>query len=116
MRFQRACVLCLAIACALGNFYAEAQQSSSPAATHPLTNQDIVRMTKASFDDATIVKTIESHTAAFDLSVDALIKLKESGVSQPVIQAMLATNAERKPAAAAPATSYTVKRRTFPIP
>jgi len=109
MRSRRTCLILLAILFLQTSAPIAAQQSSPPAATHPLTNQDIVRMTKASFDDATIVKTIESHTAAFDLSVDALLKLKESGVSQHVIQAMLATNAERKPAAAAPATSYTVK-------
>jgi hypothetical protein len=68
-------------------------------------------MTKASFDDATIIKTIESHNSSFDLSIDALLRLKELGVSQPVIQAMLATGAERKPTATASATvaSVTVK-------
>jgi len=82
--------------------------SASAAHAHPpqqpnaiqngaLSNQDIVRMTKASFDDATIVKTIDSHSTAFDLSVDGLLKLKEAGVSQPVIQAMLSAGGEKKP-------------------
>jgi hypothetical protein len=35
-------------------------------------------MTKASFDDATILKTIESHNPSFDLSLGALFRLKES--------------------------------------
>ena len=63
-------------------------------------------MTKASFGDSTIAKTIETHGSSFDLSVDALLRLKELGVSQAVIQAMLSTDAERKPAVAtAPATA-----------
>ena len=43
------------------------------------------------------------------MSVDALLRLKELGVSQAVIQAMLFTEAEHKPAVAtAPATAATV--------
>ncbi len=111
MQFSAAAVLCLTLLCAYGDPLPAAQQPSSAATTHPLTNQDVVRMTKASFDDATILKTIDSHNASFDLSVDALLRLKELGVSQPVIQAMLATGPDRKPIAAAPATAaaFTVK-------
>ena len=65
----------------------------------------IIRMSKASFDDDTFVKTIESHNASFRLSVDAKLRLKELGVSQPVIQAMLSTGPDRKPIATAPATA-----------
>ncbi len=100
MRFHPAIVICLAIVCVCGPTPAGAQQASA----HPLTNQDIVRMAKAKFDDATIVKTIEAHTAAFDLSVEALLKLKDAGVSQAVIQAMLSTGAEKKAVSATPAT------------
>jgi len=56
-------------------------------------------MTKASFGDVTIVKMIETHSSSFDLSVDALLRLKELGVSQAVIQAMLSRDTERKPSA-----------------
>ena len=107
MRSPRTCLILLAILFVQTSAPIVAQQTSATTQSHPLTNYDIVRMTKASFDDATIVKTIESHNAAFDLSVDALLKLKESGVSQSVIQAMLAANAEHKPAAA-PATALSV--------
>jgi hypothetical protein len=69
----------------------------------PLSNQDIVRMVKAKFDDATIVKAIETRRSSFDLSVDGLLRLKDAGVSQPVIQAMLATGADRKAVQIAPA-------------
>lgn len=47
-------------------------------------------MTRSKFDDATIVKTIQTFNTNFDLSVAALMKLKDAGVSQTMIQAMLA--------------------------
>jgi hypothetical protein len=100
MRFPIALLICLTMLCAVG-----AQQNSAPLPSHALANQDVVRMTKASFGDATIVKMIETHGYSFDLTVDALLRLKELGVSQAVIQAMLSTDAERKPAATAPATA-----------
>lgn len=52
-------------------------------------------MTKSQFDDATIVKTIQAFDTNFDLSVAALVALKDAGVTQPVIQAMLATSSGR---------------------
>jgi hypothetical protein len=58
---------------------------------------------KARFDGATIIKAIETRRSSFDLSVDGMLRLKESGVSQPVIQAMLATGADRKVAPIVPA-------------
>ncbi len=97
MRFPVSLLICLTILCAAGSAAPGAQQNSAAVPTHALTNQDIVRMTKASFGDSTIVKMIETHGSSFDLSVDALLRLKELGVSQAVIQAMLSTDAERKP-------------------
>jgi hypothetical protein len=110
MRFPRACLICLAIVCARRDVLTCAQQVSAsvPAAARPLTNQDIVRMTKAKFDDATIVKAIEAHSAVFDLSVDGLLRLKDAGVSQSVIQAMLSSGTEKKAASTAPATVVAV--------
>jgi len=61
----------------------------------PLTNQDIVEMTKAKFTDSTIVKAIEANTTSFDVSASALISLKNSGVSQTVIEAMLSAESPK---------------------
>jgi hypothetical protein len=76
----------------------QATRPASVAHGPGLTNSDVVRMVKAKFDDPTIVKTIETNEAYFDVSVDALLRLKEQGVSQNVIQAML--SASKKPSAA----------------
>jgi hypothetical protein len=61
-----------------------------------LTNDDVMRMTRLKFDDTTIMKTIQLSDANFDLTVAALVNLKEQGVSQVVIQAMLAASSPRK--------------------
>ena len=77
-----ALILCLTVLGGTFGARATAQQSSALLPAYPLTNQDIMRMARAGFGDSTIVKMIDSHGAAFDLSVDGLLKLKEAGVSQ----------------------------------
>jgi hypothetical protein len=68
-----------------------AQQGSANASNNSLVNnRDIILMTRSKFDDATIVKTIQAFNTDIDVSVAALIELKNAGVTQPVIQAMLA--------------------------
>jgi hypothetical protein len=67
----------------------------SPRAVHaadakPLTNADIVTLAKAGFGAEVLTAKIEAAiTVDFDLSSDALVKLKQQGVPQPVIAAML---------------------------
>jgi hypothetical protein len=63
---------------------------------NPLTNEDVMRMARLKFDDTTIIKTIQMSDANFDLAVAALVKLKDQGVSQAVIQAMLAGGSAKK--------------------
>lgn len=66
----------------------------------PLDNAELVRLTKLDMGDQVIVAKIKaSKDVNFDISTDALIKLKEAGVSKPVLAAML----ERMTPAAAPA-------------
>jgi hypothetical protein len=55
----------------------------------PLTNDDIVAMTKALLGDDIIISKIQQTTASFDTSADALIRLKKAGVSKLVLDAML---------------------------
>jgi hypothetical protein len=99
-----ACLRCLAFILTQGAVSVGAQQVVT-IAPRPLSNQDIVRMVKAKFDDATILKAIETRRSSFDLSVDGMLRLKDAGVSQPVIQAMLAPGGERKTVSIAPAAT-----------
>jgi len=80
---------CLLFAGATWNSSAAAQTKSA------LTNDDVIRMARVKFDDPTIIKAIQTHDTNFDLSVDALLKLKEGGVSQGVIQVILSTTTDK---------------------
>jgi hypothetical protein len=55
----------------------------------PLKNDNVVALTKGGIDDATIVKVIEAGGTKFDTSPDALITLKNAGVSNRVIDAIV---------------------------
>lgn len=55
----------------------------------PLTNADIVNMTKAGLNESLIAKAIETQETDFDVSPSALIELKKAGVSQDIIELMV---------------------------
>lgn len=65
-----------------------------------LRNADIVLMTQNHFDDDTLTKIIEVSDSDFDISGDALIALKNQGVSAAVMRAMLQATMDKKRAAA----------------
>lgn len=65
-----------------------------------MVNRDVVQMAEGEFSDATIVAAIRANPIRFDISAGALLALKEAGVSEPVIEAMLAAEAERRRAEA----------------
>jgi hypothetical protein len=71
----------------------------------PLTNQDIVSMTKQGFDSPLIEKAIQTGDNNFDLSAQALLDLKDAGVSQDVMAAMLSAHGS---AASAPGETVPV--------
>lgn len=60
---------------------------------HALTNDTIVRMSKAGLDDAVILQTIQTQPSAYNTTPEDLIALKDAGVSQRVIAAMQARSA-----------------------
>lgn len=56
----------------------------------PLNNNDIIKLTKLAMGDEVVISKIKTAKVVnFDTSTDDLVKLKESGVSGPVITAML---------------------------
>jgi hypothetical protein len=60
----------------------------------PLNNADIIKLTKLAMGDQVIIAKIKTAKAVkFDTSINDLAKLKESGVSGPVITAMLERSA-----------------------
>ncbi len=72
----------------------------------PITNADIVNMTKQNFDPSLIVKDIQTSNTDFDTSPQALIDLKNAGVDKSVMDAMLSAQA-RKPSDAVEAVHST---------
>jgi len=62
-------------------------------------NADVQAMVGAEFSDSTILAVISANLVQFDLSPRALVTLKSGGVSERVIEAMIAAEAEKKRAA-----------------
>jgi hypothetical protein len=62
-------------------------------------NAEIQEMVEAEFGDSTIIAVIGANVVDFDLSPRALVALKSAGVSEPVIEAMLAAQSEKMRAA-----------------
>lgn len=60
----------------------------SRAAAQTLTNGNVVRMVQAKLSDAVIISEIKHSKCNFDTSANALIKLKQGGVSDTILQAM----------------------------
>jgi len=56
----------------------------------PLTNDHVTRMFEAGLAETTIVQVVQKGPSNFDISPDALIKLKQQGVTAKIIEAMVA--------------------------
>jgi hypothetical protein len=54
----------------------------------PLSLDDTIHLSQAEFSDEAIIKMLEERRCACDASVPSLIRLKQSGVSETVIQAI----------------------------
>jgi len=60
-------------------------------AQQPLTNQDVINLVKAGLSAEIITAKIKQSGGAFDTSPSALKQLKDAGVSESVIIAMIET-------------------------
>ena len=67
-----------------------------PLVAAALTNKDVIKMQKASLSEETILIAIQKEPADYDTSADALIELKTSGVSEKVIQELIALHSAAK--------------------
>jgi Glycine zipper len=74
-------------AAAAANMNAQAAAQSAQAAAQAVTNYDLVNMTKSGLSDDLIIGTIQSRGARLDLSPQAVIALKQNGVSDRVVLA-----------------------------
>ena len=66
-----------------------------------MTNDEVISLAKAGLSPSIIVGKIRSGKSNFDLSTDALIRLKQAGVSDDIVSAMLEAKSGRSTASAA---------------
>jgi outer membrane lipoprotein SlyB len=71
----------------------------------PMTNDDVIKMVKGGLGEATVLQAIEAAEAGFDTSPDGLVKLKQGGVSDHVIQRIIARKGAAPAAVPAPAAA-----------
>ncbi len=68
--------------------YASHAEYERQVALQSMTNQDVIRMTHSGVSAPVIIGTIRDRGGRFDLSPDAIIMLKQQGVSDDVVTAM----------------------------
>ena len=103
-------VMPLVFVLALQNFSA-AQKSQKP-----LTNADIITMVKNKMPESVVVSAIQSHPAKFDTSTAELIHLKNAGVTENELNAMMAASASGPAAGAKNAVSAPSTNAVPPAP
>lgn len=79
-------------------------------AQETMNNDEVITLTKAGLNPSLIVGKIKSSKTNFDLSTDSLIKLKQAGVSDDVVAAMLEAKNGKPIASAASGGSGTQGR------
>ena len=77
------------------------------AAQQVMNNDAVVKMVKAGLSDDVIVATINSSPGTYDTTANGLIALKQAGVSDKVLAAVVARNAAPAPPPAAPPVAPT---------
>jgi hypothetical protein len=77
----------------------------------PLTNDDVIKMFGAGLSESTIVQVIQKVPSNFDTSPDALIKLKQQGLTAKIIETMVA--ASTRPHRVTPTETGATSRGVF---
>src|SRR5260370_28772029 len=84
-----------------------------------LTNDSVIQMVKAGLPEAVVIAKIKSTSSKFDLKTDSLVGLKKAGVSDKVLEAMVAAGSGPAPSTAGatpapPAPAVAAAARTKP--
>jgi hypothetical protein len=79
---------------------------AAPVAARAVSIYDVIQLSRKGYSGREIVGILEATNSAFDLSADDVVRLKQLGVEEVVVQKMLALTppepAEESPAAEAP--------------
>ncbi len=68
-----------------------------------LTNDSVIQMVKAGLPEAVVIAKIKSTATKFDLKTDSLVSLKKAGISDKVLEAMVAAGSGSATTGAMPA-------------
>lgn len=63
---------------------------SVPLFAAAMTNDDVIKMVKGGLSEATLLQVVGNAEPGFDISADGLVRLKQAGVSDKVIQQVIA--------------------------
>jgi beta-lactamase regulating signal transducer with metallopeptidase domain len=76
----------------------------------PLTNADIIDMSRAGVSESTIVLAIQNNTVKFDVSAQGIVALHAAGITEPVLNQMLRGTTPQKSGPA-----FGVATGSFPV-
>jgi hypothetical protein len=79
-----------------GSYTSLQSPEKSPPKTNAMTVSDVIALSKANTGDEVIIAQIRATRSVFALSNQEIIDLKNAGVSEKVIEAMIKTNAATK--------------------
>ncbi|OFV94216.1 MAG: hypothetical protein A3H28_08435 [Acidobacteria bacterium RIFCSPLOWO2_02_FULL_61_28] len=82
----------------------------------PMTNDDVIQMVKAGFAEDTIIKAVETSQPGFDISVQGLLALKESGVSEKIITSILSAQGTQETVKASASIGSSGVPQDRPVP
>lgn len=77
------------LVCLLAVSFCLATAGSAFAQNETMTNEEVITLAKAGLNQSIIIDKIKTTKTNFDLSTDGLIKLKQAGVSDAIVTAML---------------------------
>lgn len=69
-----------------------------------MTNSEVISLSKAGLSSSIIIDKIRTSKTNFDMSTDGLIKLKQAGIPDDIVTAMLAAKSGKAPSAPAAAS------------
>jgi hypothetical protein len=76
----------------------------------PLTNADVLEMSRSGVPESTILLAIQNTPGKFDVSAEGILALHTAGITEPVLNQMLRAATPQKPGA-----SFGVATGTFPV-
>src|SRR5580698_8244452 len=77
----------------------------------PLTNADVIEMSRGGVPESTIILAIQKTPVKFDVSAEGILALHAAGITEPVLNQMLRAAAPKKQSGA----SFGVATGSFPV-